>query len=180
MPMKPPPAPAKGTRHPGAGRKKGTPNRGTVEIRALFGQLLNDPQYQRKLRADFRIRRVHPAVETMVYAYHIGKPKTEIELSGGITLSQRLDGERERLRALTVEQLQELADRSEALITEAFALAADGLMLPARPLDIGVDTLQGKEATETLGKQAESDNTYSVTSAEPALDSDISPDKARG
>ena len=47
MPRRPPPPHPKGApRTPGSGRKKGTPNRKTVELRALMAALLNDVDYQ--------------------------------------------------------------------------------------------------------------------------------------
>ena len=58
----PPPHPRGTPRTPGSGRKRGTPNRKTVELRQLMGVLAGDVDYQHRLREDFRRRRVHPAV----------------------------------------------------------------------------------------------------------------------
>src|SRR5215203_4872971 len=86
MPAKPPPAPPKGTRHPGAGRKPGTPNRITVEARTLVSELVGNPNYQRKLRIDFERRKVHPTIESLIWTYHLGKPTQPIAMSGGLAL----------------------------------------------------------------------------------------------
>jgi hypothetical protein len=63
MPRKPPPPHPKGApRTPGSGRKKGTPNRKTIEIRGLMAALVDDIEYQHKLREDFSHRRIHPSI----------------------------------------------------------------------------------------------------------------------
>ena len=54
-------------RTPGSGRKKGTPNRKTVEMRALMAALVDDVDYQHRLREDFRKRRVHSTTEARVW-----------------------------------------------------------------------------------------------------------------
>src|SRR4051812_13281456 len=110
MPSRPPPPPAKGTRHPGAGRVKGTPNRISVEARLLAGQLVNDAVYQHRLREDFRRRRVHPTIESLIWQYHIGKPVAPVALVGSLSLevSGRLEEERAIFAALDLEQLEEL------------------------------------------------------------------------
>ena len=125
MPSKPPPAPAKGTRHPGAGRKRETPNRITVEMRTLVSQLLNDVEYQHRLRADFRQRKVHPTVEALIWAYAIGKPMQPVAMSGALALDvdARLDDERHLFASLDVRDLEQLAAESQGLVDRAIALA---------------------------------------------------------
>jgi hypothetical protein len=82
MPRKlPPPHPKGAPRTPGSGRKKGTPNSKTVEMRALLAALCNDVDYQPKLREDFIKRRVHPSTEALAWAHVFGKPKEQIEMS---------------------------------------------------------------------------------------------------
>lgn len=154
------------------GRTVGTVNRVTVELRALFGQLVNDPQYQRKLREDFRARRVHPLTEARVWEYHTGKPKTEVDVN--LNLTARFELEAELLRGLDLAQLEALAAESQALIDRAVALANEGRRLP----DIGVDTLDGKEGPETLGNSPGSDNKSYVNSADPTAQNSPSPDDA--
>jgi hypothetical protein len=140
--------PKKGERTPGSGRKPGTPNRVTVAFHALVGQMVNDPLYQHKLRRDFRARRVHPTVEALVWAYHVGKPKTEIELSGGLELSQRFEDDRQKLRTLGLADLEQLAAESQRLVDEAFDRAMSGRLLPlperqgeSSPVSVDVQTL---------------------------------------
>ena len=57
----------KGDRFPGSGRKKGTPNRISVELKTLGRELTTDIAYQHKLREDFRRRRVHPTIEALIW-----------------------------------------------------------------------------------------------------------------
>jgi hypothetical protein len=150
-------APKKGERVPGSGRKPGTPNKISVEVRTLIHQLVNDPAYQLKLRQDFRRRRVHPTIEALIWNYYIGKPKGEIELTGSFAIIQRQQAERERLRSLSVEQLEALAEASQALLDAAL----DGRALPQPPLDIVVSAKREEEPSETLEKRAGSDNQHS-------------------
>jgi len=133
MPRKPPPPHSKGApRTPGSGRKKGTPNRRTVELRALITALLNDVDYQHRLRDDFRKRRVHPSTEVRVWEYIVGKPKEKIEVSADVTMNEKLATERELLRQLDLWQLEALAAESQALMDKALAMAkAQGLKTAA-------------------------------------------------
>ena len=61
---------------------KGTPNRISVEVKTLVAQLMTDVTYQRKLRNDFRRRKVHPTIEALTWTYHLGKPTQSIAVSG--------------------------------------------------------------------------------------------------
>lgn len=164
----PPPAP-KGTRTPGSGRKPGTPNKISVAFRVLVQQMVEDPVYQHRLRADFKARRVHPTVESVIWAYHVGKPKQELELSGGLELTQRYESEREKLRGLGLSELEALAAESQALIDRAFDAASNGRLLQSALQDVVVEALQDKEDAETLANTSESDNTYSDNKS-PKLD----------
>ena len=87
----PPPHPRGTPRTPGSGRKRGTQNRRTVEMRQLISSLCHDTDYQKRLREDFRRRRVHPAVETLIWSPVIGKPTERVQLSADVTMSQKLD-----------------------------------------------------------------------------------------
>ena len=98
MPRRPPPPPPPGSRVPGSGRRKGTPNRRIAEARQLCSDLVHDLRYQNRLRHDFLRRRVHPSIETMLWHYSLGKPQENIELRGGLTVNQCLIDEREWLR----------------------------------------------------------------------------------
>ena len=64
-------------------------------MRELTTSLCHDVDYQYRLRADFRRRRVHPAVETLVWSHVIGKPTERVQLSADVTMNQKLDQERE-------------------------------------------------------------------------------------
>jgi hypothetical protein len=62
------------------GRPKGSPNRITVEVKALARNLLEDRMYMRTLRRDLRKRKVHPQMEAVLWAYAFGKPVERVEL----------------------------------------------------------------------------------------------------
>jgi hypothetical protein len=124
MPRKPPPPHAKGApRTPGSGRRKGTPNRKTVAMRELMTALLNDVDYQHRRREDFRHRRIHPSIEALVWAHVIGKPTEKIEMSANVTMEKKLAEELEVFSRLSLEQLEELAAQSQALVDTAMAMA---------------------------------------------------------
>ena len=72
---------------PGPGRKKGVPNKATVEVRAACVAIVDDPHYRTKLLARARAGALPPAVECMLWHYAKGKPKDRVEHSGGIVLS---------------------------------------------------------------------------------------------
>lgn len=124
MPRKPPPPHPKGTpRTPGSGRKRGTPNRTTVAMRELMVALLEDVEYQHRLRQDFRKRRVHPSIEALIWQMHLGKPKQQVEVAATVKMNEKLATERERLRCLDVADLEKLLADSEALVERAVAQA---------------------------------------------------------
>ena len=64
-------------------------------MRELTTSLCHVVDYQYRLRADFRRRRVHPAVETLVWSHVIGKPTERVQLSADVTMNQKLNQERE-------------------------------------------------------------------------------------
>lgn len=166
MPAKAPPRTPKGFRQPGSGRKPGTPNRITVEARALCSQLVNDPVYQSKLRKDFKVRRIHPTIESLVWTYHLGKPLQPVALQGGLTLdvNARLEEERRIFSQLDLSDLEQLAAESQALVDRAAALVkvrndAGMASLPASiPQDVVVQAEPVEQPSESLAITAESDN----------------------
>lgn len=81
---KPPPRRPKGTPKTG-GRKKGTPNRATVEAKAFFTRVVNDRVYQRNFLKAMRDRTAGP-MEAIAWYYAAGKPKDRIELGADATL----------------------------------------------------------------------------------------------
>ena len=72
---------------PGPGRKKGVPNKATVEVRVACLAIVDDPQYRQTLLARARAGTLPPAVECMLWHYAKGKPKDRVEHSGGVVLS---------------------------------------------------------------------------------------------
>jgi hypothetical protein len=160
MPRKLPPIPAKGTRHPGAGRKKGTPNRISVEVRQLVGELVTNATYQAKLRRDFQARKVHPTIESMLWSYHLGKPTQPIEMSGSmaIDVNARLEEERRIFATLDIADLEQLAAESQALVNRAIELAQIAGNREADPLHVVVEAKGENPPSESLTNSAESYN----------------------
>ena len=174
----PPPAnlqnPPKGTRTPGSGRKKGTPNRITVEAKVLVAQLVNDPAYQHRLRHDFRLRRIHPTVETLVWQYHLGRPTQPIAMSGslGLDVNARLEEERRVFASLDLADLEQLAAESQALVDRAFQLSRMSQAALAAPLDVVVAAVADADDAETLGNMGGSDK---VDYVNPVAEDDGTP-----
>jgi hypothetical protein len=111
-----------------------------------------------KLRRDFAVRRIHPAIEALVWAYAIGKPKESLELSGQLDISQRLTAERDLLRnTLDAAELEALAAESQATLDRAIEAAKARRQLVAAPQDIVVQAEPAKDPPESLGSQAGSD-----------------------
>ena len=119
------------------------PNRRTVEARQLCSDLVLDSWYQAKLRSDFVRRRLHPSIEALIWAYHLGQPRENIALTGEVNVNQRLIAERTWLREnLDLEALETLVSESQALIARAMEKAgtpppADKVIdaLALKPLD---------------------------------------------
>jgi hypothetical protein len=151
---------------PGSGRPTGSLNRVTVELRALFSQLVNDPEYQRKFRQDFRARRVHPITETKVWEYHAGKPPTELN----VNITQRYEAEAELLRGLDLLELEALHAESQALIDRALDRAKQAHIPLHNPL-------QDKDPPLLLGKRAGSDNGGYVDSEDKPDNTELSPEE---
>ena len=70
------------------GRKKGTPNKATVEAKSLCRRLVQDEEYRRGFEQRLRSGELPPALEAMVWHYAWGKPKEQVSLEhqGGVTL----------------------------------------------------------------------------------------------
>jgi len=112
----------KGERHPGSGRKKGTPNPISIEARQLAVELVNGAEYQRRLRRDFEARKLHPTIESLVWAYAIGKPRQDIAINANVNVNARLDAERAAFALLDLAELEALAAESQATVDKAMAL----------------------------------------------------------
>lgn len=181
MPRFVPAPPPKGTRHPGAGRKPGQPNKISVEARELASQLINDPVYQHKLREDFKLRRVHPTIESMLWAYHLGKPKAQLDVSltGSIDVFAQIEQERQAFAMLDLGQMAAFAAESQAM-TDRLLAASRAQLGEDTPQDVVVEGQTPDMESKTLGKVAESDNGSSVT-LESAEDSPpVSDEQAEG
>lgn len=88
------------------GRPKGSPNRITVEVKALARNLLEDKLYMRKLKADLRKRKVHPQMESVLWAYAYGKPVERMEVGRVGDFSKLSDEELMQQFEATVKSLQ--------------------------------------------------------------------------
>jgi hypothetical protein len=64
------------------GRKKGTPNKVTVEVKQLCSELVTDPAYLSKLKKRLHAGKLAPGVENTLWHYAFGKPKETVEHSG--------------------------------------------------------------------------------------------------
>jgi hypothetical protein len=71
---------------PGPGRRKGTPNKATVEVKEACRLLVDDPMYVTGLRKRLLAGKLPPAVECMLWHYAKGKPKEQAEINGTFTL----------------------------------------------------------------------------------------------
>ena len=166
----------KGERYPGSGRKKGQPNKITVEVRTLVSELVNDPNYQHKLRADFRRRKVHPTIEGLIWNYHLGKPTQPVAMSGSMALdvTGRLEEEKRIFAQLDVRDLEVLAAESQALVDRALALtrASRAPVIDVTPQPVVVEVKAPDVEAETLGKEAGSDKESYVNPNPDSADSD--------
>ena len=122
-------------------------------MRELMTSLCHDVDYQYRLRADFRRRRVHPAIESLVWAHTVGKPAERVQLSADVTMSQKLDQERELFRKLSLDQLEQLAAESQALVDKAMAMVkanASPMLIGVSPVPVaGVDVATGEPAEQS-------------------------------
>ena len=156
---------------PGSGRRRGTRNRRTVAASALASELLNDIGYQHRLRRDFARRRVNPSIETLIWHYVVGKPQESIQVTGNMGFSERLEAERELFGKLSLEQLEELAAESQALVDKAMAMARAN----ASPLLIGVSASPAAAVDVVAGEPTEQSSAPTVTDQRDAAAADIAP-----
>ena len=103
--------------------------------------LVADTDYQAKFRQAFIRRRLHPTTEIKVWKDAIGKPVNQIEVSRKMSMDDRLAADRALFALLNVEDLAELAEQSDALITRAREMAQRrhvppaAATLPGAPMD---------------------------------------------
>jgi hypothetical protein len=142
------------------GRVKGTPNRISLEARALASALVTSPTYQARLIRDFDRRKVHPTIESLIWQYHIGKPVQPVAMAM-VNMDRRLEEERRAFQALDLHDLEQLAAESQALVDRAFELAktANGGRMPAdHPLDVVVQSVPANGRAGNPHDLGESDN----------------------
>jgi hypothetical protein len=61
------------------GRKKGTPNRASTEMRVFLKSVIEDPEYQEALRARM-IAGKAPQMEQLATYYTVGKPQDQVQV----------------------------------------------------------------------------------------------------
>lgn len=69
------------------GRKQGTPNKATVEIKEFARNILEDPAYQKRLRVRI-IQGKAERIEALLYHYAYGKPSENLTASQGTSLAE--------------------------------------------------------------------------------------------
>lgn len=62
------------------GRKKGTPNKVTAEVREVCAQILGGADYQASLLERVKAGSLSPALECMLWHYAHGKPKDTLAI----------------------------------------------------------------------------------------------------
>ncbi|MHC4371488.1 MAG: hypothetical protein ACYSW8_28060 [Planctomycetota bacterium] len=98
------PGPKKGTpKTPGSGRKKGSKNKQTIEVKEMARELLENKDYQRNLLKRLKAGELPPQLETLLYHYRFGKPAVKLEVETGpdlraaieATLTRKIDDDNE-------------------------------------------------------------------------------------
>jgi hypothetical protein len=64
------------------GRLPGQPNKVSLEIKAHARAVIEDPDYQEKLKARL-LKGSSPQLEVLLHYYAYGRPRQEIDLTGG-------------------------------------------------------------------------------------------------
>jgi hypothetical protein len=147
------------------GRRPGSLNRRTIELRALMASLAGDISYQRKLREAFVKRRLHPSTEIKIWEYSIGKPKEQIEMSATVSMDDRIAAERELFARLSIEEMEEVAAESQALVDKVMAMAKANALTP--------DDVASRRASVEDGESSDAPNpTGTGTDVDPFGDGD--------
>lgn len=69
------------------GRQKGTPNKATTAFAEACRAFLDDPVAWKRMAKEYRNGTLDPRLVVMLFAYAHGKPKEQIEHSGGLRIS---------------------------------------------------------------------------------------------
>ena len=83
------------------GRKKGTPNKVTLEVKNLLQSILEDPEYQASLRERMIAGRA-PQLEVLGFYYAMGRPRHQVKvdaqesLAGILSAAHAIRKERDR------------------------------------------------------------------------------------
>jgi hypothetical protein len=90
------------------GRRKGVPNRVTLEVRKAASALVEDGEYRAELLERLRAGTLPPAVEVMLWHYAYGRPVERVEVSNpdGSNLFGEVEGP--KLTALAEAAIQVL------------------------------------------------------------------------
>ena len=69
------------------GRLPGSLNKAIVEAREGCAELVDDPEYRRRLGERLRAGELSPAVECMLWHYAKGKPKEEVQAAQNMVIT---------------------------------------------------------------------------------------------
>jgi|SRR5579862_1184383 len=75
------------------GRKKGTPNKVTLQAREAAAEIIDDPEYRANLKARAIAGDLAPGLEQMLWAHAKGAPPTRVEVGTPGDFSQMSDAE---------------------------------------------------------------------------------------
>ena len=84
-----------GLKRGGPGRRKGVPNKATLEVRQFCASIVDDPAYQRSIRERAFAGELPPAMEALLWHYRFGKPKEEAHVQGEIVVRWQDDDDGE-------------------------------------------------------------------------------------
>lgn len=73
------------------GRRKGTPNKATEDIKSFARRILEDPTYRLRVLTDARAGTLHSTIEARLYDYAYGRPKETVSLEASDSLAAVLE-----------------------------------------------------------------------------------------
>lgn len=78
------------------GRKAGTPNKATANVKAFLGRVFdhafNDPGFEAELKLQIASLQIDPKLFLRLLEYYAGAPAKQVELGGKLTLEQIVSG----------------------------------------------------------------------------------------